>query len=204
MQWVMAWLGNGFGCSKEDENVHNEVRNGRPSLVKDDLVHKVNKRVCDDRRFTVSDLFLHFPQIARTLLYDTVSSHLGHRQLHSMRRVYKNLCHTMINTSIMVVNMWKNSLKNIESDNNKMLYETLLDFFLQRNGTYFLNKPCISSLFWKNLLHFLQIKWIFYMFLSSVNPLNSGGRINCMYQLEFVSSKKHDFMCGHCTPDSSF
>ena len=41
----------------------------------------------------------------------------------------------------MAVNMWKNSLKNAESDNNKILYETLLDFFLQRNGTYFLNKP---------------------------------------------------------------
>jgi len=39
----------------------------------------------------------------------------------------------------MALNMWKNSLKNIESDNNKILYETLLDFFLQQNGTYFLN-----------------------------------------------------------------
>jgi hypothetical protein len=41
----------------------------------------------------------------------------------------------------MAVNMWKNSLKNIESDINKMLYETLLDFVLQRNGSYFLNNP---------------------------------------------------------------
>jgi len=41
----------------------------------------------------------------------------------------------------MAVNMWKNSLKNVESDNNKILYETLSDFFLQRNDTYFLNKP---------------------------------------------------------------
>jgi len=42
----------------------------------------------------------------------------------------------------MAANIWKNSLKNVESDNNKMLYETLLDiFFLQRNVTYFLNKP---------------------------------------------------------------
>ena len=48
-----------------------------------------------------------------------------------MRRVYKNLCPDMISASIMVVNMWKNSLKNVESDNNKILYETLLDFFLQ-------------------------------------------------------------------------
>jgi len=41
--------------------------------------------------------------------------------------------------------MLKNSLKNVESDNNKILYETLLDFFLQRNGTYFLNKPRTCS-----------------------------------------------------------
>jgi len=26
-------------------------------------------------------------------------------------------------------NMWKNSLKNVESDNNKILYEILIDFF---------------------------------------------------------------------------
>jgi len=37
--------------------------------------------------------------------------------------------------------MWKNSLKDVESVKNKVLYETLLNFFLQQNGTYFLNKP---------------------------------------------------------------
>ena len=40
----------------------------------------------------------------------------------------------------MAANMWKNSSKNVESDNNKIVYETVLDF-LKRNGTYFLNKP---------------------------------------------------------------
>jgi len=29
----------------------------------------------------------------------------------------------------MAANMWKDSLKNTESDNNKILYETLLNFF---------------------------------------------------------------------------
>jgi len=57
-----------------------------------------------------------------------------------MRRVYKILCPATISASIMEANMWKNSLKNVESGNNKILYETLFDF-LQRNGTYFLNKP---------------------------------------------------------------
>jgi len=44
------------------ENLHDEARSGRPSLVNDDLVRKVNEIVRDDRRFTVSDLSLHFPQ----------------------------------------------------------------------------------------------------------------------------------------------
>ena len=56
------------------ENVHDEARSGRPSLVNDDLVRKVNERVRDDRHFTISDLSLLFPQISRTLLYDIVSS----------------------------------------------------------------------------------------------------------------------------------
>jgi len=118
------------------------ARSERPSLVNEDLVRKVNEIVLDDRRFTISDLSPHFLQISRTLLHDIVSSHLGRRRPHSMRRVYKNLCPVMISASIMAANTWKNSLRNVESDNNKMLYETLLDF-LQRNGTYFLNKPRI-------------------------------------------------------------
>jgi len=46
-----------------------------------------------------------------------------------MRRVYKNLCPATISASMMAANMWKNSLKNVDSENNKILYKTLLDFF---------------------------------------------------------------------------
>ena len=98
--------------------MHDEARNGHPYFVNDDLVRMVNERVRDDRCFTISDLSLHFPQISRTLLYDIVSSHLGHRRPHSMRRVYKNLLPTTISASIMAANMWKNSLKNVLPDNN--------------------------------------------------------------------------------------
>ena len=52
------------------ENLHDEARSGRTFLVNDDLVRKVNERVRDDRRFTISDLSLHFPQISMTLLYN--------------------------------------------------------------------------------------------------------------------------------------
>jgi len=46
-----------------------------------------------------------------------------------MQRVYKNLCPATISASIVAANMWKNSLKTVESDNNKILYEILFDFF---------------------------------------------------------------------------
>ena len=49
------------------ENVQDEARSGRPSLVNDDLVRKVNETERDDRCFTISDLSLYFPQISRTL-----------------------------------------------------------------------------------------------------------------------------------------
>jgi len=43
------------------EKLHDAARSGRPSLVNDNLLGKVNERVRDDRRFTISDLSLHFP-----------------------------------------------------------------------------------------------------------------------------------------------
>jgi len=49
------------------ENMHDEARSGRPSLVNDDLVCKVNEKVRDDRRYTISDLSLHFHPISTTL-----------------------------------------------------------------------------------------------------------------------------------------
>ena len=56
------------------ENLRDEARSGRPSLVNDDLVRKINGRARDDRRFTISNLSPHFPQISRTPLYDIASS----------------------------------------------------------------------------------------------------------------------------------
>ena len=50
--------------------MHDEARSLRPCLVIGDLVRKLNERVRDDRRFTISDLSLHFPQISGTLLYN--------------------------------------------------------------------------------------------------------------------------------------
>ena len=65
---VRKWVGM-FNEGRGNEQ--DEARSGRPSLVNDDWVRKVNERVRDDRCFTICDLPLHFPQISRTL---------GHRQ----------------------------------------------------------------------------------------------------------------------------
>ena len=61
------------------DNLDDEARSGRPSLANDDLVRKVNERVRDDRRFTIPNPSLHFPQIQG--LYDIVSSHLDYRKV---------------------------------------------------------------------------------------------------------------------------
>lgn len=53
------------------ENVHDDERCGRPSLVTDDLVRAVEEeKIRENRRFTMTSLFLLFPQISRSLLHE--------------------------------------------------------------------------------------------------------------------------------------
>jgi oligoribonuclease (3'-5' exoribonuclease) len=65
------------------ENVHDEARSGWPSVVNDDLVRAVDSKVHEDRRFTISSLSLHLPQISRTILYEIVSDRLNYQKLCS-------------------------------------------------------------------------------------------------------------------------
>jgi len=39
-----------------------------------------------------------------------------------MRREYKNVCLSTISTSIMAANMWKNGLKDVESDKGRKFH----------------------------------------------------------------------------------
>jgi len=48
------------------ENVHDDPRSGRPSVVNEDLVRAVEE---ENRRFTITPLSLHFHQISRSLLH---------------------------------------------------------------------------------------------------------------------------------------
>jgi transposase len=47
-------------------NVHDEERSGRPSVVSDDLVEIVDQKICERRRFGISELSCGFPQISCT------------------------------------------------------------------------------------------------------------------------------------------
>jgi hypothetical protein len=52
------------------ENVHDEERSGRPSVVSDDLVQSVDKKTGERRCFTISELSHEFPHISHTVLYE--------------------------------------------------------------------------------------------------------------------------------------
>ena len=60
----------------------------------------------------------------------------------------------------MAANMWKNSLKNVESGNNKILYETLLNFFYSET----------VLTFWISLINklILQTEFIFLFITFSI------------------------------------
>jgi len=60
------------GC----KNVHNDPRSGRPSVVNEDLVRAVEENIRENRRFTITLLSLHFPQISWSLLHEIVSDEL--------------------------------------------------------------------------------------------------------------------------------
>ncbi|GBN73622.1 hypothetical protein AVEN_229249-1 [Araneus ventricosus] len=67
----------------ECTNVHDEAQSGRPSVVNDGLVAKVNAKIRENRRFTIRMLCDEFPQISKTLLREIVTNHLNYHKLCS-------------------------------------------------------------------------------------------------------------------------
>ena len=53
--------------------MHDEERNGRLSIITDDLVELVRERIMENHRFTIMELTSHFPQISRYLLHKIVT-----------------------------------------------------------------------------------------------------------------------------------
>ncbi|XP_055637202.1 uncharacterized protein LOC129775938 isoform X2 [Toxorhynchites rutilus septentrionalis] len=64
--------------SKGRTNVHYDGRSGRPSLVTENLMKEVDKKIRGNRRFTITELSEHFPQISRSLVHKIVVEKLGY------------------------------------------------------------------------------------------------------------------------------
>ena len=58
--------------------VHDEERSGRPTFVTDELVVKINEKLHENCRFTITVFSLQFPQISRSLLHEIVMEKLGY------------------------------------------------------------------------------------------------------------------------------
>ena len=61
-------------------NVHDEEKSGRPSIVTDDLLAKVDGKIRENRRFTITELSLFFPQVSQTLLFEIATHKLGYHK----------------------------------------------------------------------------------------------------------------------------
>ncbi|GBN12085.1 hypothetical protein AVEN_51072-1 [Araneus ventricosus] len=61
-------------------NVHDEVRSGRPSVVNDGLVAKVNEKIREKRRFTIRMLCDEFSQISKSALHENFTNCLNYRK----------------------------------------------------------------------------------------------------------------------------
>ncbi|GBO44499.1 hypothetical protein AVEN_114904-1 [Araneus ventricosus] len=70
-------------CNDERTNVHDEARSGRPSVVNDGLVGKVNDKILENSRFTIGLLCNEFPQISKTVLHEIVINRLKYSKLCS-------------------------------------------------------------------------------------------------------------------------
>jgi transposase len=57
----------------EPKNVHDKERSGRPSAVSDDHVQGVDQKICERRRFTISEVSREFPQISLAVLYEIIT-----------------------------------------------------------------------------------------------------------------------------------
>ncbi|GBN07701.1 hypothetical protein AVEN_237600-1 [Araneus ventricosus] len=63
---VRKWLRE-FKAGRD--NVHDDSRSGRPSVIMDDMVASVEAKILENRRFTISTLSNDFPEVPRSVLY---------------------------------------------------------------------------------------------------------------------------------------
>ena len=83
--WPVSENGAVFRNGRTD--VHDAERSGRPSVITDALKQKVNRIIRENRHFTISEVYQQYPEVSRTVVYETVTeyfaipqnSHVGYR-----------------------------------------------------------------------------------------------------------------------------
>jgi hypothetical protein len=61
-------------------NVHNEERSGWLCVMSNDLVQSVDQQICEQWRFTISELSCEFPQILCTVLCEIITFTLDYHK----------------------------------------------------------------------------------------------------------------------------
>ena len=68
-----------FGSGRD--NLHDDKRSGRPSVVTPDLVKQIEVKIRENRRFTITDLAEIFPNVSRKSVHRIVTENLHFRKL---------------------------------------------------------------------------------------------------------------------------
>lgn len=57
-------------------NVHHEIRSGRPRLVTEDLLMKINGKIRENPRSTITELLEDFPLMSQNLIHEILLWHV--------------------------------------------------------------------------------------------------------------------------------
>jgi len=60
---------------------HDEQRNGRPSILTDEVVAKIGNSVREDRRLTLDELHVFISELSRSLIHKAITEKLGYHKL---------------------------------------------------------------------------------------------------------------------------
>ena len=68
------------------DNMHDDKRSGRPSVVTPDLVQQIEVKIHENRRFTITDLAEFFLNVKRKTVHRIVTENLHFRKMQRWKR----------------------------------------------------------------------------------------------------------------------
>jgi hypothetical protein len=68
-----------FEAGRSD--VRDEIRSGRPSIVTDEIIQKIDEDICANRHLTIVELHQQWPEVSRTVLHEIFTRRFGCRKL---------------------------------------------------------------------------------------------------------------------------